>query len=104
MIRRPPRSTLFPYTTLFRSSLDSKLGNGDVVEIFTSKSPTAGPSQDWLAFVGSSRARTKIRQWFTKERREDAVEAGTEALTPAMGQAGLPLQRFLPAHAPARSE
>ncbi len=76
-------------------SLDSKLNNGDVVEIFTSKSPTAGPSQDWLAFVGSSRARTKIRQWFTKERREDAVEAGKEALTRAMRKAGLPLQRLL---------
>ncbi|MCA0143473.1 bifunctional (p)ppGpp synthetase/guanosine-3',5'-bis(diphosphate) 3'-pyrophosphohydrolase [Blastococcus sp. LR1] len=76
-------------------SLDSKLTNGDVVEIFTSKSPTAGPSKDWLAFVGSSRARTKIRQWFTKERREDAVEAGKEALTRAMRKAGLPLQRLL---------
>ncbi|SEO95859.1 RelA/SpoT family protein [Trujillonella endophytica] len=76
-------------------SLDSTLTNGDVVEIFTSKSPTAGPSQDWLTFVGSSRARTKIRQWFTKERREDAVEAGKEALTRAMRKAGLPLQRLL---------
>jgi guanosine-3',5'-bis(diphosphate) 3'-pyrophosphohydrolase len=76
-------------------SLDSKLTNGDVVDIFTSKSPTAGPSQDWLSFVGSSRARTKIRQWFTKERREDAVDAGKEALTRAMRKAGLPLQRLL---------
>jgi guanosine-3',5'-bis(diphosphate) 3'-pyrophosphohydrolase len=76
-------------------SLDSKLSNGDVVEVFTSRSPTAGPSQDWLQFVGSSRARTKIRQWFTKERREDAVEAGKEALTRAMRKAGLPLQRLL---------
>ncbi|WP_116452862.1 RelA/SpoT family protein [Blastococcus litoris] len=76
-------------------SLDSKLSNGDVVEVFTSKSPNAGPSQDWLSFVGSSRARTKIRQWFTKERREDAVEAGKEALTRAMRKAGLPLQRLL---------
>ncbi|MGY1836762.1 RelA/SpoT family protein [Blastococcus sp. SYSU DS0510] len=76
-------------------SLDSKLSNGDVVEIFTSKSPTAGPSKDWLTFVGSSRARTKIRQWFTKERREDAVDAGKEALTRAMRKAGLPLQRLL---------
>ncbi|MGZ4622299.1 MAG: RelA/SpoT family protein, partial [Blastococcus sp.] len=71
-------------------SLDSKLSNGDVVEIFTSRSPSAAPSQDWLSFVGSSRARTKIRQWFTKERREDAVEAGKEALTRAMRKAGLP--------------
>ncbi|CCG03234.1 RelA/SpoT family protein [Blastococcus saxobsidens] len=76
-------------------SLDSKLSNGDVVEIFTSRSPNAGPSQDWLSFVGSSRARTKIRQWFTKERREDAVDAGKEALTRAMRKAGLPLQRLL---------
>ena len=83
-------------------SLDSKLSNGDVVEIFTSRSPTAAPSQDWLAFVGSSRARTKIRQWFTKERREDAVEAGKEALTRAMRKAGLPLQRLLGGDALAR--
>jgi GTP pyrophosphokinase len=76
-------------------SLDSKLNNGDVVEIFTSRSQTAGPSQDWLSFVGSSRARTKIRQWFTKERREDAVDAGKDALTRAMRKAGLPLQRLL---------
>ncbi|MGR7027877.1 RelA/SpoT family protein [Geodermatophilus sp. URMC 62] len=76
-------------------SLDSKLSNGDVVEIFTSRSPTAGPSKDWLGFVGSSRARTKIRQWFTKERRDDAVEAGKEALTRAMRKSGLPLQRLL---------
>ncbi|WP_222193638.1 RelA/SpoT family protein [Modestobacter italicus] len=76
-------------------SLDSKLSNGDVVEVFTSRSPTAAPSKDWLSFVGSSRARTKIRQWFTKERREDAVEAGKDALTKAMRKAGLPLQRLL---------
>ncbi len=76
-------------------SLDSKLNNGDVVEIFTSRSQTAGPSQDWLTFVGSSRARTKIRQWFTKERREDAVDAGKDSLTRAMRKAGLPLQRLM---------
>jgi len=76
-------------------SLDSKLSNGDVVEVFTSRSPSAAPSRDWLDFVGSSRARTKIRQWFTKERREDAVEAGKDALTKAMRKAGLPLQRLL---------
>jgi GTP pyrophosphokinase len=76
-------------------SLDSKLSNGDVVEVFTSRSPTAAPSKDWMAFVGSSRARTKIRQWFSKERREDAVDAGKESLTKAMRKAGLPLQRLL---------
>src|SRR4029079_12505438 len=74
---------------------ESRLPNGDVGEIFTSKSPTAGPSQDWLSFVGSSRARTKIRQWFTKERREDGVDGGKAALPRAMRKASLPLQRLL---------
>ncbi|CAN5380917.1 bifunctional (p)ppGpp synthetase/guanosine-3',5'-bis(diphosphate) 3'-pyrophosphohydrolase [soil metagenome] len=76
-------------------ALESKLSNGDVVDIFTSKSQTAGPSRDWLAFVASPRARTKIRQWFAKERREDAVEAGKEAISKAMRKQGLPLQRLL---------
>ena len=46
--------------------LESGLENGDVVEVFTSKAPNAGPSRDWLGFVKSPRARYKIRQWFTK--------------------------------------
>ena len=75
--------------------LESQLSNGDVVEIFTSKSDTAGPTQDWLGFVKSPRARTKIRQYFNKERREEAIEAGKEALTRAMRKHGLPLQRLL---------
>ena len=75
--------------------LESPLENGDVVEIFTSKADTAHPSQDWLQFVKSPRARNKIRQWFAKERREDAVEAGKEALSRAVRKQGLPLQRVL---------
>ncbi|MGB9377250.1 MAG: bifunctional (p)ppGpp synthetase/guanosine-3',5'-bis(diphosphate) 3'-pyrophosphohydrolase [Mycobacteriales bacterium] len=75
--------------------LESTLENGDVVEIFTSKSDSAGPSRDWLTFVKSPRARTKIRQWFAKERREDAIEAGKEAIGRAMRKQGLPLQRML---------
>ncbi len=75
--------------------LESTLDNGDVVEVFTSKSETAGPSRDWLAFVKSPRARTKVRQWFAKERREDAIEAGKEAISRAMRKQGLPLQRML---------
>ena len=75
--------------------LESPLDHGDVVEIFTSKSDTAGPSQDWLTFVRSPRARNKIRQWFAKERREDAVEEGKSALTRAMRKQNLPLQRLL---------
>jgi GTP pyrophosphokinase len=75
--------------------LESTLSNGDVIEIFTSKSETAGPTHDWLGFVKSPRARTKIRQYFNKERREEAVEAGKDAITKAMRKRGLPLQRLL---------
>jgi guanosine-3',5'-bis(diphosphate) 3'-pyrophosphohydrolase len=75
--------------------LDSTLDNGDAVEIFTSKATGAGPSRDWLAYVKSPRARTKIRQWFAKERREDAIEDGKQAIARAMRKQGLPLQRLL---------
>jgi GTP diphosphokinase / guanosine-3',5'-bis(diphosphate) 3'-diphosphatase len=74
--------------------LEYALQNGDTVEIFTSKAPDAGPSRDWLGIVKTPRARNKIRQWFSKERREDAIEAGKEALVRAMRKAGLPLQRL----------
>ena len=76
-------------------ALESALDNGDTVEVFTSKAESAGPSRDWMTFVKSPRARTKIRQWFARERREDAVEAGKSALTRAMRKAALPLQRLL---------
>jgi GTP pyrophosphokinase len=75
--------------------LESALDNGDVVEVFTSKSETAGPSRDWLSFVKSPRARNKIRQWYARERREDAIDEGKENLSRAMRKAGLPLQRLL---------
>jgi GTP pyrophosphokinase len=76
-------------------ALESTLDNGDTVEVFTSKAENAGPSRDWLAFVKSPRARTKIRQWFARERREDAIDAGKAALTKAMRKAALPIQRLL---------
>ena len=76
-------------------ALESQLDNGDVVEIFTSKSPNAGPSRDWLMFVKSPRARNKIKQFFTKERREEAIERGKETLARLMRREGLPLQRML---------
>ncbi|WP_375431808.1 RelA/SpoT family protein [uncultured Friedmanniella sp.] len=76
-------------------SLESVLANGDVVEIFTSKAENAGPSRDWLAFVASPRARNKIRHHFTRERREESVEAGKELLARQLRKAGLPLQRLL---------
>ncbi|MDP9444037.1 MAG: bifunctional (p)ppGpp synthetase/guanosine-3',5'-bis(diphosphate) 3'-pyrophosphohydrolase [Actinomycetota bacterium] len=75
--------------------LESTLDNGDVVEVFTSKAEGAGPSRDWLAFVKSARARNKIKQWFTKERREEAIEHGKDAISRLMRKEGLPLQRLL---------
>lgn len=75
--------------------LESVLNSGDVVEIFTSKNPDAGPSQDWLAFVKSARARNKIRGWFTKERREEAVEQGKDSIARAMRKQNLPLQKLM---------
>ncbi|GAA2085211.1 GTP pyrophosphokinase [Pseudolysinimonas kribbensis] len=75
--------------------LESALSSGDVVEIFTSKNPDAGPSQDWLTFVRSPRARNKIRGWFTKERREEALEQGKDAIARAMRKQNLPLQKLM---------
>ena len=75
--------------------LECPLDNGDVVEIFTSKAQSAHPSQDWLQFVKSPRARNKIKAWFAKERREDAIEEGKDAITRAVRKQGLPLQRLL---------
>ncbi|MFE6733532.1 RelA/SpoT family protein [Microbacterium sp. NPDC057650] len=75
--------------------LETELHSGDVVEVFTSKNPDAGPSQDWLTFVKSTRARNKIRGWFTKERREEAIEQGKEAIARAMRKQNLPLQRLM---------
>jgi guanosine-3',5'-bis(diphosphate) 3'-pyrophosphohydrolase len=75
--------------------LESTLDSGDTVEVFTSKNPDSGPSQDWLGFVQSPRARNKIKQWFTKERREDAVEQGKDAIARAMRKQNLPLQKLM---------
>jgi guanosine-3',5'-bis(diphosphate) 3'-pyrophosphohydrolase len=75
--------------------LESTLDNGDLVEVFTSKAAGAAPSRDWLGFVKSPRARNKIRAWFSKERREEAIEQGKDAITRAMRKQGLPLQRIL---------
>ncbi|MFB9377851.1 RelA/SpoT family protein [Kineococcus gynurae] len=76
-------------------SLDSALESGDMVEIFTSKADGAGPSRDWLTFVKSARARTKIKQHFSKERREEAVESGRDSIGKAMRKHNLPLQRLM---------
>ena len=75
--------------------LDTALVSGDVIEILTSKNAESGPSQDWLNFVKSTRTRNKIKQWFTKERRDEAIESGKEAIARAMRKNNLPLQRLM---------
>ncbi|MFG2756439.1 RelA/SpoT family protein [Streptomyces wuyuanensis] len=75
--------------------LESTLDNGDLVEVFTSKATGAGPSRDWLGFVKSPRARNKIRAWFSKERRDEAIEQGKDAIVRAMRKQNLPIQRIL---------
>ncbi len=74
--------------------LDSALTSGDTIEIFTSKVGGAGPSRDWLQFVRTPRARTKIRQWFSRERRVDAIDSGREELTKSLRKEGLPVQKL----------
>ena len=75
--------------------LDTVLHSADVVEIVTSKSDSSGPSRDWLNLAKSSRAKSKIRQWFQRERREDAIEGGREELTKALRREGLPIATSL---------
>lgn len=75
--------------------LDTKLASGDTVEIFTSKVEGSGPSQDWLNIVGTRSASSKIKQWFSRERREDAQETGREDLVRAIRREGLPVQKIM---------
>ena len=79
--------------------LESALANGDVIEVVTNKNPNAAPSRDWLNFVKSPRARSKIKAWFSKERKEEAIEAGQESIARQLRKAGLPLQKILAGHA-----
>ena len=79
--------------------LDTVLENGDTVEILTSKSDAAGPSRDWLSFAKSPKARNKIRQWFSKERRSEAIEEGKDELTRAMRKRSLPINTLLTSEA-----
>ena len=80
-------------------ALAAPLANGDVIEIVLNKSETSGPNRDWLAFAKSPRARSKIKAWFSKERREEAIDAGKESIARQMRKAGLPLQKILAGHA-----
>ena len=73
--------------------LHYRLQSGDIVEILTSKQER-GPSRDWLSLVKTTRARNKIRAWFTRERREDAEHRGRELLQETLRKQGLPAQKI----------
>ncbi|MEA2446404.1 MAG: diphosphokinase / guanosine-3,5-bis(diphosphate) 3-diphosphatase [Actinomycetota bacterium] len=75
-------------------ALNHELHSGDSVEIITTKG-AASPSRDWLQLVKSARARNKIRQWFSRERREDALAQGRDALMSSMRKQGLPVDRVV---------
>src|SRR5947208_4706596 len=73
--------------------LHYRLRSGDIVEILTSKSDR-GPSRDWLSLAASSRARNKIRQWFSRETREETEQKGREALEQALKRQNLPIKKL----------
>jgi len=72
------------------SNIDATLKNGDIVEVLTSKN-AKGPSRDWLNICKSNQARTKIKQWFKKEKREENVAHGRSSFESEMRRVGLPL-------------
>jgi GTP pyrophosphokinase len=74
--------------------LDYRLQTGDAVDVLTSKALDAAPSRDWLQIVQTPRARTKIRQWFSRERREDALELGKDLMQRTMRKQGVPFKRL----------
>jgi GTP pyrophosphokinase len=74
--------------------LDYQLSTGDTVEILSSRAQDAGPKNDWLKIVATPRARNKIRQWFSRERREDAIDTGRDAVQRELRKQGLPLKRL----------
>ena len=74
--------------------LHYRLRSGDFVEILTSKQPSRGPSRDWLSLAVSSRARNKIRQWYSRETREVAEQRGRESLENALKQHNLPYRKL----------
>ena len=77
------------------ATLDTRLQSGDRIEIITSKNPDAGPSKDWLNFVVTPKATSKIRNWFSRERKAEYVDAGRDELMAALRRADLPVQRTM---------
>ncbi|MFG5092416.1 TGS domain-containing protein, partial [Campylobacter lari] len=72
--------------------LSTPLSHGDTVEVFTSRAEDAGPSRDWLGFVVSPRARSKIRHHFATQRRGEQADRGRESLTRQLRKAGMTVQ------------
>ena len=75
--------------------LTHQLKSGDTCEIFTSKVESASPSREWLEFIASPKARNKVKQWFSREKREDLVEAGREDLSKELRRVRLPVNRVM---------
>lgn len=76
-------------------TLDHRLESGDTVEIITAKSDDAGPSQGWIDFVVTPRARAKIKAWFTRNRRDEALELGKDKLAKMIRRKNEPVQRLM---------
>ena len=75
--------------------LTHQLKSGDTCEIFTSKVESASPSREWLEFISSPKARNKVKQWFSREKREDLIEAGREDLSKELRRVRLPVNRVM---------
>ena len=79
--------------------LDTKLNAGDTIEILTATTDAPGPSEEWANFVASPKAKSKIKQWFSRERNEDLVESGRDDLVEELRSLGLPVARVLASEA-----
>jgi len=79
--------------------LDTKLNAGDTIEILTATTDAPGPSEEWGNFVASPKAKSKIKQWFSRERNEDLVESGRDDLVEELRSLGLPVARVLASEA-----
>jgi GTP pyrophosphokinase len=75
--------------------LANALSDGDVVDVLATASADTGPSRDWLEFVKTPQAQLKVRQWFTGQRRQLAIDAGRKAVGWALREAGRDLDRAL---------
>jgi len=76
------------------ATIDSVLKSGDQVQIVINKTEQAKPSRDWLQVVVTPRAKNKIRHWFSRSRREEAIESGRDELVKFMRRQGLPVQKL----------